>query len=275
MATLEGKTAIVSGAARGLGRAFAHALAGRGARVVAFDVDPAIEQVAREIADATGAAVIGMVADVSQRADVESVVAKALEQDGHIDVLVNNAGVWRQTPVDSSWETAVADWDYIMDTNLKGVLMLSRASIPHMKGRTNANVVNISTYYVLPARSGGTNPPGTDLYAASKWALNGFTDAWAGHLAPHGIRVNGLAMGAVDTPMLRGLFADGELPEDLARDVMSADRIADLMLALIDEGADGRTGENIGAWVGAPVELPPRRSPEERITGINVRVVAS
>jgi len=273
MSTLEGKTAIVSGAARGLGRAFVHALASRGARVVAFDVNPAIEQVAADLAGLTGAQVIAMVADVSQRADVERVVARAAEHDGHIDVLVNNAGVWRETPVDSSWETAVADWDYLMDTNLKGVLMLSRASIPYMKGRTNANIVNISTYYVLPARSSGTNPPRTDLYAASKWALNGFTDAWAGHLAPHGIRVNGLAMGAVDTPMLRGLFADGELPEDLARGVMSADSIADLMMALIDEGADGRTGENVGAWVGSPIELPPRRLPEERITGINIRVL--
>jgi NAD(P)-dependent dehydrogenase (short-subunit alcohol dehydrogenase family) len=272
MSRLDGRTAIVSGAARGLGRAFAAVLAGRGARVVAFDVAPNITEVAAELARETGSEVIGLVADVSRRADVERVVQCATQDGGHIDILVNNAGVWRETPVDSSWETAVADWDYIMDTNLKGVLMLSRASIPHMKGRDNANIVNVSTYYVLPARSSGTNPPGTDLYAASKWALNGFTDAWGTYLAPDGIRVNGLCMGAVDTPMLRGLFADGQLPPDMAREVMQPKQIADLMLAIIDEGAGGRTSENVGAWVGVPVELGPRKAPHERITGINVRV---
>jgi NAD(P)-dependent dehydrogenase (short-subunit alcohol dehydrogenase family) len=272
MSGLEGRTAIVSGAARGLGQAFAHALAARGARVVAFDVAPAIAGVAADIAKATGAEVEGVVADVSQRADVERIVTRATARDGHIDILVNNAGVWRQTPVDSDWETALADWDYVMNTNLKGVLMLSRASIPHMKGRTNANIVNVSTYYVLPARGTGTNPPLTDLYASSKWALNGFTDAWGTHLAADGVRVNGLCMGAVDTPMLRGLFPDGQLPPDLARGVMQPAQIADLMMALIDEGPNGRTGENVGAWVNEPVVLPPRKSAAERITGINVRV---
>lgn len=272
MSRLDGKTAVVSGAARGLGRAFAEALAGAGAHVIAFDIASNMPAVASEIAAATGGRVDGVVADVSQRADCERIVAHAVAAGGGIDVLVNNAGVWRETPVDSDWETALADWDYIMDTNLKGVLMLSRAAIPHMKGRVNANLVNISTYYVLPARSGGTNPPRTDLYAASKWALNGFTDAWAGHLAAHGVRVNALAMGAVDTPMLRNLFADGQLPPDLAAGVMPSSAIAGLLLDLIAEGPSGRTGENIGAWVGSAVELPPRKVPHERITGINIRI---
>lgn len=250
MAPLEGRTAIVSGAARGLGFAFAQALASRGARVVAFDVATAIEAVAEGLAADTGSEVIGLVADVSQRADVERVVRCATQGEAHIDVLVNNAGVWRATPVDSDWQTAVADWDWIMDTNLKGVLMLSRASVPHMLGRANANIVNVSTRDVLPARDAGTNLPTTDLYAASKWALNGFTDAWSAYLAPHGIRVNALCSDAA----------------------MQPERVADLMLALIDEGANGRTGENIGAWLDVPVELPPRRAVHERITGINVRV---
>jgi NAD(P)-dependent dehydrogenase (short-subunit alcohol dehydrogenase family) len=140
-----------------------------------------------------------------------------------------------------------------------------------MKHRVNANIFNLSTYYVLPARSGGTNPPNTDLYNASKWALNGFTDAWAGYLAEFGIRVNGLCMGATDTPMLRNLF-DGELPEDLREVVMRPEQIAGLMLAVIDEGPDGRTGENIGAWVGEPVTLGARRADYERITGFCQRV---
>jgi NAD(P)-dependent dehydrogenase (short-subunit alcohol dehydrogenase family) len=250
MAALEGRTAIVSGAARGLGLAFAHALASRGARVVAFDAAIAIEAVAEDLARATGSEVIGLVADVSRRADVERVVQCATQHETRIDVLVNNAGVWRATPVDSDWQTAVADWDDLMDTNLKGVLMLSRASIPHMLGRANANIVNVSTNDVLPARDAGTNLPTTDLYAASKWALNGFTDAWSAYLEPYGIRVNALCADAALQP----------------------ERVAQLMLALIHEGAHGRTGENIGAWLDMPVELPPRRALHERITGINVRV---
>ena len=272
MPQLDGKMAIVSGAARGLGLAFARALTESGANAVIFDISPDIQSVAERLANETGRRVTGLVADVSRRADVERVVATAVAEGGGVDILVNNAGTWRATPVESEWEQTLADWDFIMDTNFKGVLMLSRACVPHMKGRDNANIVNISTYYVLPARSAGTNQPHTDLYNASKWALNGFTDAWAGHLAADGIRVNGLAMGAVDTPMLRNLFEGGRLPDDLAREVMQPEQIAGQMLALIGEGASGRSGENIGAWVGHPVELPARRPPHERITGINVRV---
>lgn len=272
MSKLDGKTAIVSGAARGLGLAFARVLSEHGATVVMFDKADDVRAAGERLAQATGNRVVALVADVSRREDVERVVAAAVAEGSGVDILVNNAGTWRQTPVDSDWQQTLEDWDFIMNTNVKGVLMLSRACVPHMKGRDNANIVNISTYYVLPARSGGTNQPHTDLYNASKWALNGFTDAWAGHLAADGIRVNALAMGAVDTPMLRNLFEGGQLPPDLADGVMQPEQIADQMMALIDEGANGRSGENIGAWVGHPVELPPRRPPHERITGINIRI---
>ena len=261
---LEGKIAVVSGAAQGLGEAFARRLAQEGATVLAFDVQDKIADVAKQIADETGAKVVGMKADVSKRADVEKVVAKAAELGG-IDILVNNAGTWRKTPVDSSWEQAVADWDFIMDTNFKGVLMLTRAAVPHMKTRGQGDIVNISTYYVLPARSDGTNQPDTDLYNASKWALSGFTDSWAKALAEFNIRVNALCMGATDTPMLRGLFPDKQLPADMAKVVMQPAQIAQQMIDLFK---DGRTGENIGAWVGYPVELGPRKAPHKTISGV-------
>jgi len=261
---LKGKIAIVSGAAQGLGEAFARRLAQEGATVLAFDVQDKIADVARGIASETGAKVVGMKADISKRADVEKVVAKAAELGG-IDILVNNAGTWRKTPVDSSWEQAVADWDFIMDTNFKGLLMLTRAAVPQMKTRGSGDIVNISTYYVLPARSDGTNQPDTDLYNASKWALNGFTDSWAKALAEFNIKVNALCMGATDTPMLRGLFPDKQLPPDMARQVMKPEQIAQQMIDLFK---DGRTGENIGAWVGYPVELGPRKEAHKRISGV-------
>ena len=250
---VSGKVAIVSGAAQGLGTAFAERLANEGCQVLAFDINPAVTDIPN---------VTGVVADVSQRADVERVVDQA-QALGAIGVLVNNAGAWKPTPVDSAWEQALADWDEIMDTNLKGVLMLSRACVPHMQAGGGGTIINLSSYYVLPAKSDGTNPPNTDLYNASKWALNGFTDAWAKYLAKDNITVNGLCMGAVDTPMLRGLFPDGELPAELG-DVMATEDIATQMMDLI---ASGRSGENIGAWVGEPVTIGERPPLHKRITG--------
>ena len=245
--------AIVSGAARGMGKSFAKKLASEGYKVLAFDLDKTVENVK---------GVQAMVADVSKVDHVEAVIEKA-NKLGVIKVVVNNAGTWRKTPVDSPWEQALSDWDHIMDTNLKGVLMLSRASIPHMKAR-GGNIVNISSYYVLPAKSAGTNPPDTDLYNASKWALNGFTDAWAKYLDQYGIRVNGMCMGAVDTPMLRGLYHDNELPDEMAAVVMSTD---DISQQLIDIIRSGRTGENFGAWVGEPISLGDKVPVHKRITG--------
>ena len=247
------KVAIVSGAAQGLGRAFADRLVAEGCLVLAFDLESEVHS----IAGATG-----VVADVSNRSDVEKIVEKAASM-GEIGVLVNNAGTWKRTPVDSSWEQAVADWDLIMDTNLKGVLMLSRAVVPHMQ-KLGGHIVNVSTYYVLPAKSDGTNPSDTDLYNASKWALNGFTDAWAKYLEKDNIKVNGLCMGATDTPMLRGLFPNNLLPSDLSETVMQGSDIAQQMMEVINSG---RTGENFGAWVGEQVKLGEPPAEHKKITG--------
>ncbi|MBL6690471.1 MAG: SDR family oxidoreductase [Pseudomonadales bacterium] len=252
--SLAGKVAIVSGAAQGLGRAFAERLVQEGMKVLAFDVKDEVNSI-------EGATCV--IADVSKRADVERVIAQAADM-GDLAVLVNNAGTWRKTPVDSAWEQALADWDFIMDTNLKGVLMLSRAAVPHLRAAGGGHIVNISTYYVLPAKSDGTNQPDTDLYNASKWALNGFTDAWAKYLEKDNIRVNGMCMGAVDTPMLRGLFPDNELPAEMKAVVMQDSVIAQQMMDIIESG---RTGENFGAWVGEPVTIGEQPPLHKRITG--------
>lgn len=250
---LDGKVAIVSGAAQGLGKAFAQRLASAGCQVLGFDRQSEVNAVE---------GIQAMVADVSVRADVERVVATATEM-GDIAVLVNNAGTWRRTPVESSWSQTLDDYAYIMDTNLKGVMMLSRATIPHMQGSGGGHVINVSTYYVLPAKTDGTNQPDTDLYNASKWALNGFTDAWAKYLDKDNIKVNGLCMGAVDTPMLRGLFPNNQLPDSLG-DVMQPEQIAQQMMDVIQSG---RTGENFGAWVGEPISIGKQPPLHKRITG--------
>ena len=251
--SLSGKVAIVSGAAQGLGRAFATRLAKEGCVVLGFDVK-------KEVLDVAG--VTGLVADVAKRADVERVVSKAAEM-GEIAVLVNNAGTWKKTPVDSGWQQALDDWDLIMNTNLKGVMMLSRAVVPLLQ-RNGGHIINLSTYYVLPAKSDGTNQPDTDLYNASKWALNGFTDAWAKYLEKDNVKVNGMCMGATDTPMLRGLFPTKQLPAEMASVVMKVEDIAGQMMEII---ASGRTGENFGAWVGEEITIGDQPPLHKRITG--------
>ena len=229
--SFSGKVAIVSGAAQGLGRAFAVRLAEEGCMVLGFDVK-------KEVLDVTGIT-------------------------GEIAVLVNNAGTWKRTPVDSAWQQALDDWDFIMDTNLKGVMMLSRAVVPFLQ-KNGGHIINLSTYYVLPAKSDGTNQPDTDLYNASKWALNGFTDAWAKYLEKDNVKVNGMCMGATDTPMLRGLFPTKQLPAEMASVVMKVEDIAGQMMEII---ASGRTGENFGAWVGEEITIGDQPPLHKRITG--------
>jgi NAD(P)-dependent dehydrogenase (short-subunit alcohol dehydrogenase family) len=264
MSTLNGRSAIVTGAAQGLGRAFAAALVRAGANVTLCDVQPSIAQVAGSLAGPGKA--IGVVADVAKDADLARLVDTALASFGRIDTLVNNAGRWRRTPVKDSLEKALSDWDFIMNTNLRGLLLLSRACVPHIVAAGGGDIVHISTYYVLPAKSPGTNSPETDLYNASKWALNGFTQAWSRVLEPKRVRVNALCMGATDTPMLRGLWP-GDPPADFARTWLKPEQIAQQLIDLLAEGPSGRTGQNVGAWVGEPVVLPPPYPAHRAVTG--------
>ncbi len=264
MSNLSGRSALVTGAAQGLGRAFAEALVRAGVNVTLCDVQPGAPELAR--AQRGPGKAVGIVADVSQEADIRRLVDTALSNFGRIDTLVNNAGRWRRTPVSDPLDEALADWDYIMDTNLRGLLLLSRACVPHLVAAGGGDIVQISTYYVLPAKSPGTNSPETDLYNASKWALNGFTQAWARVLADKHVRVNALCMGATDTPMLRGLW-EGDPPADFARTWLRPEQIAQQLIDLLAEGPSGRTGENIGAWVAEPVVLGPRKAAHRTVTG--------
>ncbi len=264
MTMLSGRSAIVTGAAQGLGRAFAEALVRAGANVTLCDVQPSVVAVARSLGGPGEA--LGLVADVAKDEDLGRIVEAALARFGRIDTLVNNAGVWRRTPVTDPFEKALADFDAMMGPNLRAPLLLSRACVPHLVAAGGGDIVHVSTYYVLPAKGPGTNSPDTDLYNASKWALNGFTQAWAQVLAPKRVRVNALCMGATDTPMLRGLWS-GDPPADFARTWMKPEQIAQLLIDLLAEGPSGRTGENVGAWVGEPVALGPRKAAHRTITG--------
>jgi len=242
--SLEGCVAIVTGAARGIGRALAIGLHGNGARVVGCDIDERV----REIPGTS------LVADVSRPDAVQRVVRAALDQHGRIDVLVNNAGVVRPTRAGDDWQRGLEDYEHVIGTNLYGAFLFGRAVAPVMIARQSGHIVNVSTDHVYPT------PPkrvwghgGMDLYNASKWALNGLTLDWATTLRSSGVRVNGLCMGATDTPMLRR-FA-GAVGEDVVRSWIRPEQICEILVELLLEGPAGRTGHNIGLWVGRQLRL--------------------
>lgn len=265
MTRLAGRSAIVTGAAQGLGLAFATALVREGAHVALCDVQPSIADVAAALAGPGKA--IGVVADVAREADVVRLLESALASAGHLDLLVNNAARWRRTPVTAPFDAALADWDYVMGTNLRGLLLLSRASVPHLVAAGGGDIVHVSADDVLPARRAGANPPDADLYTASKWALNGFTQAWARALASKRVRVNALCVGPTDTPGWRAQQPSDPPAGRAQAAMLTPEAVAELLVELLLEGPSGRTGENVGVWPGEPPVLGPRKPAHRTITG--------
>ena len=255
---LSGQKAIVTGAAAGIGKGMATALAGAGADVGVCDIQPKIEGVATDIAEQTGQQVEWWLTDVRRPDQVKQFVDQAAYRLGGLDIVVANAGIWRSTLPTDLWEKALADWDLIVDTNLKGVFLTGRAAIPHLIERGGGNIVNIATDHICPPpgfdTGGGTR---MDVYDSSKWGINGMTQAWAKLLGDQGIRVNALCMDATDSEMVRFASSRNLTPELLAT-FMTPAQIGGLLLQLLAEGPDGRTGENIGIWLNHPIELPPR-----------------
>jgi NAD(P)-dependent dehydrogenase (short-subunit alcohol dehydrogenase family) len=238
------EVAIVTGAAKGLGRAFVETLASAGFETVACDIDPAVDEL-------DGLTLRG---DVSRPDDVRRIVDATRDAHGRIDVLINNAGIARNTRAGDDWERGLEDYDDVVGTNLRGPFLFGRAVAPIMIGQKSGHIVNISTDHVYPTpghRVWGHG--GMDLYNASKWALNGLTLDWAATLGRHGIRVNGVCLGATDTPMLR-TFA-GDAKPDVVETWMKPQQICELVMELHAEGPAGRTGHNLGCWVGLPLRL--------------------
>jgi 2-hydroxycyclohexanecarboxyl-CoA dehydrogenase len=186
---LEGKVALVTGAAGGIGAATCERLAGEGARVAAADLDGA-----RADDVASGLDGIGVELDVRSTDSAAAAVATAVEQLGPIDVLVNNAGIAED---DFFLRTDPEMWDRVIAVNLRGVLAVTHAVLPAMHERGSGSIVNVAS------EAGRVGSQLSTVYSATKAGVIGFTKALAKESARYGVRVNAVAPGPIDTPMLR------------------------------------------------------------------------
>ena len=190
--SLENLTAVVTGAGRGIGRAIALKLAEAGANVVCLSRTEANSQKVAEEITALGRQSWAVAVDVGDTAAVEAAVGKILEDTGGVNILVNNAGVTRDGLL---MRMSEADWDAVLDTNLKAAFTLTKAFARPMRKADNARIINISSVVGLMGNAGQAN------YAASKAGLIGFTKSCAKEFATSGITVNAIAPGFIATDM--------------------------------------------------------------------------
>ena len=197
---LKGKTAIISGAAgeRGIGFATAKTFAGQGGRVAILDLDG---DGARRAAAALGAEHIGLSCNVTDKAECVRAVSEVLTAFDAVDILINNAGITQAIKV---WDIDPESWDRIQDVNLRGVLYLSQAIMPHMRQRRRGTIACMSS--VSAQRGGGIL--GGAHYSAAKAGVLGLAKAMARELGPDGIRVNCVTPGLIQTDINAGKISD-------------------------------------------------------------------
>lgn len=207
-AELQDRVAIVTGAGRGIGRAFSLALAREGCRVAAADIDAGSAEATADLARASGGTTVGMQLDVTQRRSVTELMQSVVERWGSVDILVNDAGVFpRSTVVDMDEEL----WDHVIGVNLKGTFLCSQAAARIMISQhTGGRIINMVSRAAYTPYARGAH------YAASKAGVLGFTRSLASELGSHQITVNAIAPGTVNTAMPRAagvtdeqLFASG------------------------------------------------------------------
>ena len=190
---LTGKAALVTGAARGIGRKTAELLAAHGAFVVAEDINPAVKELEQE------GNIAALVGDVSEEEAAKRAVALAVERFGTLDILVNNAG---KTMNKAFLDMSVADWDGIMATNARGNFLHSREALRIMAERGRGVIVNVASVVSVVGMAE------TSVYAASKGAIAQLTKVLAVEFGGCGVRVNAVAPGVVETDILSGIAAD-------------------------------------------------------------------
>jgi NAD(P)-dependent dehydrogenase (short-subunit alcohol dehydrogenase family) len=241
MGIFDGKVAIITGAARGLGREYSRFFAEDGASVVLGDINgEGAKQAARELVSAGYEKALGLYLDVTAESSAQHMAEQAMQRFGRIDILVNNAGIWGDL-VRAPLLTIDPDyWDTVMAVNLKGALLCSRAVVPIMRQQGRGRIINISSNGAYKAGS---------VYSISKLALNQLTYSLAAQVADFGITCNGIAPGPILTEATQRQYSEQELEEVVQQNMIKrAGTGRDLYGAiryLCSDDADWVTGQTI------------------------------
>jgi 3-oxoacyl-[acyl-carrier protein] reductase len=237
---LAGKVAIVTGAAAGIGEAMAHLFADQGAHVFILDLNGKRAAAVAEDIRTSGGSGFSFVADVRSPDGVRPALRQALDQFGHIDILINNAGIYPRKPF---LEMSEQEWDEVQETNLKGVFHCTKAVLPHMVERSQGKIVNISSVTFFKGLANLTH------YVAAKGGVIGFTRSLAREMGPHKIYVNCVTPGAIEVETEK-LVATPEqiaaivVQQSLQRRLRPLD-VARVCLFLASHWSDGLTGQTV------------------------------
>ncbi|EST13095.1 3-oxoacyl-[acyl-carrier-protein] reductase [Sporolactobacillus laevolacticus] len=237
---LQGKVALVTGASRGIGRAIAIALAKQGASIIVnYSGNKArAEETAADIR-AAGAEALVWQSDISDEQSVQDMVKQSVDHFGHLDIVVNNAGITRDGLLMRMKET---DWDAVLNTNLKGVFLVTKAALRPMMRQKQGRIINIASVVGILGNPGQAN------YVAAKAGLIGLTKATAREVASRGITVNAVAPGFIVTEMT------DQLPEDVKEKMLSEiplgklgtpENVADVVSFLASDESRYMTGQTL------------------------------
>ena len=257
MGMLDGKVAVVTGAASGIGRASAVKMAAEGARVVVSDRDADGADAAAELINAAGGFAIGVRADVTSEDDVRAMIDAAVGTWGGLDVLHNNAGTTDATDVGADNDITrmtIELWDYMMAVNLRGPMLGCKHAIPHMISRGGGSIIQTSS---MSAMAGDLRYA---AYGASKGGLNSFTRYVATMYGKQGIRANAVCPGLVVTPAARALLDPDTLAlyegNHLTPRLGTPENVADVVAFLASDAAAYVTGQTIPVDGGLFSHLP-------------------
>jgi 3-oxoacyl-[acyl-carrier protein] reductase len=240
---LEGETAIVTGAGRGIGRAVALVFARAGATVVVASRTPEqVEETAREIGEAGGRA-LAVATDITSRAAVEALVQSATDATGRLDIVVNNAGVFIWKALANLDEN---DWDKILDTNLKASYLLIHAALPHLSTSRHGRIINIASIH------GTVGDANVVAHCAAKFGLIGLTKALARELREANITVNAVCPGSTDNKSRDLVAPRREFP---LKEKLSAHDVAEAALFLASPAAAAISGAVLDVWGGTHLSI--------------------
>jgi len=248
---LKDKIIIITGARRGMGKSHALLLAKAGAKVIVSDIsEEDCQKVVNEIKEAGGEA-IAVKCDMVKKEEIDNLIKKTIEKFGRIDILVNNAGICQFKPF---LDLTEEEWDRTLDINLKGYFLCSQAAAREMAKQKSGKIINIAS---VAMGQQGVGMPNIVHYCASKGGIIAFTEALAVELASFGIKVNAIAPGMIETPMISSIKENPEQEKEMLKKIPMGrvgkpEEVSDLVLFLASDKSSYINGSTIvidGGWL--------------------------